>query len=303
RARAPTSAKTKAAATETAATSSASANAPRNPTAALRAATIWPISATPATTPSVRARNESPPAAPCRPEGNAAMIVAMLGTSKKPSPKPAMKSASATTASGVGERQGLPLALDRLGSRREGPGEDDHGERHADVKHPAPAEGLDEDAGGKRAEKAEPHGPAQEAESATTKLRRRPGDRERRRGAVDQSSREALHDPRDEEPAEAGRRTAHDERDQAERDADAKHRDVTNAIPDRAARERGDRVGQHVTDDHPAHALGRHRERRGDRRERDVHHGVERHEERAGGGDPPRHSAYDDTTCPIPSAG
>ncbi len=68
----------------------------------------------------------------------------------------------------------------------------------------------------------------------------------------------------------------------------------------RAAGERGQRVDEDVADDHPAHTLGRHRERGGDGGKRDVHGGVERDHERAGRRGPPDHGAYDGTACPIP---
>ena len=77
----------------------------------------------------------------------------------------------------------------------------------------------------------------------------------------------------------SSRERAGKERDRRERDADAEDAHVADDIRRSAARERHDRVHAGVADDHPPDRLGRHRECGRDRRKRDVHHAVERHDE------------------------
>ena len=166
-------------------------------------------------------------------------------------------------------------------------GEED--ERHSIPEHGRPSPEVDEDATDDRPEHEggrEPHGePADDP--ASLAFRKRKGGEG---GSAAQQERvpRSLEDAGGEEPAEARRESAQDERGRAPDEAGHEHALVAHDVRETAESRDEGRVGEDVADDHPLDGRDVVVERGGDGGERDIDRGIERSRGYAEGNDEER---------------
>ena len=170
---------------------------------------------------------------------------------------------------------------------------DQHDERDGNprVENGAPSHRRHEQAGHDRADgESQPERGVQEPEPPRTPGAIGARGDDGRRRPVHEAAGDALHHAAGQQPAERRRRRGDRVGDGASGEPQDEDRPVSDAIAERAAGKREQRVAEDVADDHPAHRGRGKPEACGHGREGDVHHRIERDHEDPTRGDPSAHA-------------